>query len=71
MEDAQKNILARRSIQKVHTSDAEYWTANMPEHVVNHYNGYDIVPKGVRINNAEKFPDLIESINPEDRKSVV
>lgn len=39
----------------------------MPEHIVNHYDGWDLIPKGVRITNADKFPDLIKSINPDDK----
>jgi len=39
----------------------------MPEHIVNHYDGWDLIPKGMRISNADKFPDLIKSINPEDK----
>jgi len=67
METATDNINKKRSIQKIFTSDAEYWTSNMPEHIVNHYDGWDVIPKGERITNAINNPDLIESINTEDK----
>ena len=67
MEVATDNIDKKRAIEKIFTSDSEYWTANMPEHIVNHYDGWDVIPKGERIINADKFPDLITSINTEDK----